>query len=166
MAKVTGILLQGINYHWDGKGILVDDGIGVPWPLDGSLLEQIELFDGEGEPVAIFSIDFLAQYWSLVGESQPESIILLDDNGYQLPLYQQVEDKAESQPLVNLSSPPTELMLLAQAAPQEIATLADILNDADRLLDDSAATAIGTASFNSESIDDVLGWLAVYSHHD
>lgn len=166
MAKVTGILLQGINYHWDGKDILVDDGIGIPWPLDGNLLEQIELFDGEGEPVATFSIDFLAQHWSLVGESEQDSVILLDDNGAQLPLYQQVEAGAISQPLVDLSSPPATLMLLAQARPQEIATLADILNDADRLLDDSAATAIGTASFNSESIDDVLGWLAVYSHHD
>lgn len=166
MTKVTGILLQGVNYHWDGRDILVDDGVGMPWSLNGSLLEQVELFDGEGEPMAIFTIDFMAQHWSLIGDSQPEGIILLDDNGCELSLRQHNEEQPAGAQLVDLASSPAELTLSAQEDTQEISTLADILNDADRLLEDTAATPVGTASFNSESIDDVLGWLAVYSHDD
>ncbi|WP_417614678.1 hypothetical protein [Oceanisphaera sp.] len=171
MAKVSGVLLQGVNYHWDGRDILVDDGVGVPWSLSGGQLEQIELFDGEGDPIAIFSIDFMAQHWSLVGDSQPESIILLDDSGSELSLHQQNEANPAA-PQWDPALPLIRLTPLAQEADtqeedtQEISTLADILNDADRLLEEPVTTPVDAVGFNNESIDDVLGWLAMYSHHD
>lgn len=166
MAKVSGVVLQGVNYHWDGQDILVDDGVGMPWPLNGSLLDQVELFDEEGEPMATFSIDFLAQQWSLVGENQPQDVTLLDDNGCLLPLSEQGETSQGSQMLVSVFLPPIGLTPPAQEGEtKEALSLTDILQDADRLLEVPPATSTDIANLSSESINDVISWLAVYHHH-
>jgi hypothetical protein len=166
MAKVTTVLLQGISYRWDGQDILVDDGVGIPWPLGGHVLEQVELFDGEGDPVTAFSIDFETQEWSLSGPGVLGEIILLDETGYVLSSFPEgVREDMLLQGHALLMLPTSEDM---EAAVDELVLpeLDDILNDVERPVVMLVATSADTTGLSSESIDDVINWLAVYSHHD
>ncbi|MBO1518550.1 hypothetical protein [Oceanisphaera pacifica] len=166
MTKILGVQLQGIQYHWNGQDILVDDGVGVPWPLIGSLLDQIELLDAEGEPVATFSIDFLAQQWLVTGDSSQQHIILIDDSGSQFPLYSQDNISEDEQLIALLSSDSGALLGASEVEVQSMPRVTDILQDADQLLEGTVTPLADTTSLNRESIDDVLNWFAVYHHHD
>ncbi|GHA11515.1 hypothetical protein [Oceanisphaera arctica] len=164
MAKVTTVLLQGVSYRWDGQDILVDDGVGIPWPLGGHALEQVELFDGEGESVAAFTIDFEGQRWFLSGPGAPGDIILLDEMGVSLAVYP--PGMEEGMPL------PSNVLILPESA-ESMATdelvvldLDDILYESEQLEPILVATSADTAHLDGELIDDVINWLAVYSHHD
>ena len=164
MAKVTTVLLQGISYRWDGQDILVDDGVGIPWPLGGHALEQIELFDGEGESVAAFTIDFEGQRWFLSGSGAPDDIILLDETGVTQAVYP--SGMEAGMPL------PSNVMMLPELV-EPVATdelvvldLDDILYESEQLEPLLVATSADTAHLDGELIDDVINWLAVYSHHD
>lgn len=152
MAKVTTVMLQGISYHWDGEDILVDDGISLPWSLAGSALEQIELYDDEGDSSGSFSIDFEQQNWLLQGDSAPGDVILLDDNGAALAalssflsseLTAGVQHLPDSHPLpVNID----DILLVSEVTElYPVATIAD------------------TPALDTELIDDVINWLSVYS---
>ncbi len=164
MAKVTTVLLQGVSYRWDGQDILVDDGVGIPWPLGGHALEQVELFDSEGESVAAFTIDFEGQQWALSGVGAPGDIILLDETGGALAVYP--SGMEESMPL------PSNALILPDPAEPMIADelvvldLDDILYESEQLEPLLVATSADVAHLDGELIDDVINWLAVYSHHD
>ncbi|WP_375055366.1 hypothetical protein [Zobellella sp. DQSA1] len=166
MAKVTTVLLQGVSYHWNGQDILVDDGINMPWPLPGSALEQVELFDGEGEPLAAFSIDFSAQQWSLLGPGGADEVILLDERGDRLlsPMEDETHDiLLQEEPLL----PPSELAMTDNTVNELVLPdIDDILDEVVELEEIPPATGPDTAGLNSEIIDDVINWLAVYHHHD
>lgn len=164
MAKVTTVLLQGVSYRWDGQDILVDDGVGVPWPLGGHALEQVELFDGEGESVAAFSIDFEGQQWFLSGSGAPGDIILLDETGGSLAMHPAAMEKGLPLPSNVLILPePTETVATDELV---VLDLDDILYESDQLESALTATAADTSHLDGELIDDVINWLAVYSHHD
>jgi hypothetical protein len=164
MAKVTTVLLQGVSYRWDGQDILVDDGVGIPWPLGGHALEQVELFDGEGESVAAFTIDFEGQKWFLSGLGVPGDIILLDETGVSLAVYP--PEREEGMPLssnVLVLSTPAEPMAADELV---VLDLDDILYESEQLEPVLVATAADITHLDGELIDDVINWLAVYSHHD
>lgn len=164
MAKVTTVLLQGVSYRWDGQDILVDDGVGVPWSLGGHALEQIELFDGEGESVAAFSIDFEVQQWSLSGTGALDDVILLDETGGSLAMHPSEMEKGLSLSSNVLILPePVETMATDELV---VLDLDDILYESDQLESVLTATAADTSHLDGELIDDVINWLAVYSHHD
>ncbi|MBR9858735.1 MAG: hypothetical protein GYB38_13610 [Gammaproteobacteria bacterium] len=164
MAKVTTVLLQGVSYRWDGQDILVDDGVGVPWPLGGHALEQVELFDGEGESVAAFSIDFECQQWLLSGPGAPGDVILLDETGGSLAMHPAEMEKGLPLPSNVLILPePTETVATDELV---VLDLDDILYESDQLESALTATAADTSRLDGELIDDVINWLAVYSHHD
>lgn len=164
MAKVTTVLLQGVSYRWDGQDILVDDGVGVPWPLGGHALEQVELFDGEGESVAAFSIDFECQQWLLSGPGAPGDVILLDETGGSLAMNPAEMEKGLPLPSNVLILPePTETVATDELV---VLDLDDILYESDQLESALTATAADTSHLDGELIDDVINWLAVYSHHD
>lgn len=164
MAKVTTVLLQGISYRWDGQDILVDDGVGIPWSLGGHALEQVELFDGEGESVAAFTIDFEGQQWFLSGASIPGDIILLDEAGASLAVNSSGMEERGSEPSNVLVLPePTETMATDELV---VLNLDDILYESEPLASALTATAVDTSHLDGELIDDVINWLAVYSHHD
>lgn len=164
MAKVTTVLLQGVSYRWDGQDILVDDGVGVPWPLGGHALEQVELFDGEGESVAAFSIDFECQQWLLSGPGAPGDVILLDETGGSLAMNPAEMEKGLPLPSNVLILPePTDTMATDELV---VLDLDDILYESDQLESALTATAADTSHLDGELIDDVINWLAVYSHHD
>ncbi|OIN12470.1 hypothetical protein [Oceanisphaera psychrotolerans] len=163
MAKVTTVLLQGVSYRWDGQDILVDDGISMPWPLTGGALEQVELFDGEGEPVAAFSIDFEGQQWSLSGPGVPGDIILLDEMGVSLAAYPRETDEGMLLPANVLVLP--ESAEVTAADELVVLDLDDILYESEQPEPILAATAADSAHLDGELIDDVINWLAVYSHH-
>jgi len=166
MAKVTTVLLQGVSYRWDGQDILVDDGVGVPWPLGGHALEQVELFDSEGESAAAFSIDFEVQQWSLSGPSVPGEIMLLDETGDILSSFP--KDEREGMLLQDhaLLMLPTAEDMAAAVAELVLPELDAILHVVERPVVMLTATSADTEGLRSESIDDVVNWLAVYSHHD
>lgn len=164
MAKVTTVLLQGVSYRWDGQDILVDDGVGIPWPLGGHALEQVELFDGEGESVAAFSIDFEVQQWFLSGSGASGDVILLDEAGFSLAVHPAVMEEG---------LPRSSNVLILPESADSMATdelvvldLDDILYESDQLESVLTATAADTSHLDGELIDDVINWLAVYSHHD
>lgn len=164
MAKVTTVLLQGVSYRWDGQDILVDDGVGVPWSLGGHALEQIELFDGEGESVAAFSIDFEVQQWSLSGTGALDDVILLDETGGSLAMYpSEMEKGLPLSSNVLILPEPVETMATDELV---VLDLDDILYESDQLESVLTATAADTSHLDGELIDDVINWLAVYSHHD
>lgn len=164
MAKVTTVLLQGVSYRWDGQDILVDDGVGIPWPLGGHALEQVELFDGEGESVAAFSIDFEGQQWSLSGSGASGDVILLDEAGVSLAVHPAVMEEGLPWPSNVLILPEsTETMVTDELV---VLDLDDILYESDQLESVLTATAVDTSHLDGELIDDVINWLAVYSHHD
>lgn len=166
MAKIQGVVLQGVSYHWNGQDILVDDGINVPWSLPGSALRQVELFDGEGEPLAAFSIDFAAQQWSLLGPGGADEVILLDERGD--PLLSPMEDGTHDILLQEESLlPPFELAITDNTVSELVLPdIDDILDEVMEPEETPPATGSDTAGLNSEIIDDVINWLAVYHHHD
>ncbi|OYD25089.1 hypothetical protein [Oceanimonas baumannii] len=152
MAKVTTVMLQGISYHWNGEDILVDDGISLPWSLAGSALEQIELYNDEGDSSGSFSIDFEQQNWLLQGDSAPGDVILLDDNGAALAALSSF-----------LSS---ELTAGVQHLPDNHplpVNIDDILLGSDVAELYPVATIADTPALDTELIDDVINWLSVYS---
>ncbi|AEY02301.1 hypothetical protein GU3_12730 [Oceanimonas sp. GK1] len=160
MAKVITVMLQGVGYHWNGQDILVDDGISLPWSLAGSSLEQIELYDREGETTATFSIDFERQDWSLAGESEPGEVILVDDRGAALSALSPLAVQAMLLPASPLMP---EAMPGAAGDDPPPLSLDDILLSSelpDMLWD---ATLPDTAGLDSDLIDDVINWLSVYS---
>ncbi|MFP2769427.1 hypothetical protein [Oceanisphaera sp. KMM 10153] len=164
MAKVTTVLLQGVSYCWDGQDILVDDGVGMPWPLGGHALEQVELFDGEGESVAAFTIDFEGQRWFLSGPGAPGDIILLDEAGVSLAVYPPAAEEDMPLPSNVLVLPtPVETMTTDELV---VLDLGDILYESEQLEPIMVATAADTAHLDGERIEDVINWLAVYSQHD
>ncbi|WP_445397699.1 hypothetical protein [Zobellella sp. An-6] len=166
MAKIQAVVLQGVSYFWNGQSIVVDDGINLPWSLPGNVLEQVELFDEEGEPTAAFSIDFEHQQWSLWGQSGPGEVVLLDETGERQSLLAVtgVDDLLLQDGVLlalpdrdNASDSPSELVL---------PDLDDILDEVMDLDETPSATVPDTAGLSSELIDDVINWLAVYHHHD
>jgi hypothetical protein len=166
MAKVTTALLQGVSYHWNGQDILVDDGVNLPWSLPGGSLEEVELFDGEGEPLGSFSIDFEEQRWSLWGQGSAGEVILLDESGARL---QPVARAGELDDILLQEGVPLPFTgLVSSNGPGELVLpdLDDILDEVMDLDETLPATAPDTAGLSSELIDDVVNWLAVYHHHD
>ncbi|ART81668.1 hypothetical protein CBP31_02670 [Oceanisphaera profunda] len=194
MAKITQVQLQGIHYYWDGKDILVDDGVGDPWSISGSLLERIELEqialvddEYEQETTALFSFDFLAQQWSLVNASLTEDIKLFDEHGQECAwrLLTAVAEHPDAGLLAQILIPTvpanalqtealqaeSELAPLLSAEPESVTravtiSVEDILQDAESLLVPLNVSALDTLSLNTAAVDDVLNWLAVYSHPD
>ena len=207
MSKIAYVELQGIHYYWDGQHIFVNNGVGIPWSISGSRLEQIELAQTELESttepsLALFSIDFFTQQWSLLNASSTTDIRLLDEQGQECawPLliqdgqwsrFNTDQDSATAPLLVQALIP--SLLFNAQtldATALELATglaqpfppsplarspsltraialnVEDILQDSDGLFMALNASTIDTHSLNSATVDDVLNWLAVYSHDD
>jgi hypothetical protein len=162
MGRVTTVLLQGVGYHWDGRDILVDDGINAPWPMSGQALEQVELFDGEGEAVGAFSIDFEHQQWFLAGSSTRGDIVLLDETGTPLAMFGEADLLDQEAFWLAELPPPAE---------EEVDEL--VLPGIDEILDETVLAGevlpeapVDTSLPTNELLDDVVNWLTVYSHHD
>ncbi|MGP7733118.1 hypothetical protein [Oceanimonas smirnovii] len=142
MSKVTTVMLQGVRYHWNGEDILVDDGVGLPWSLAGPALEQVELYNEDGDVSGEFSINFEQQSWWLQGDNMAGAVTLVDDSGAALAAL--------------LSDPEAPLPV----------SLDDILLGSELAGHLDGATIPDTGMPDAELLDDVINWLSVYSGYE